>query len=194
MTIEKDDTFFSRLVSKENSVANPSFRVYYGNVSSAVPFTWEIQPGTPKHNFHDTSIPPLTPPPSYYTSNPGNNNKKPTKSKYYLKSKLLYNLLSNNNHVRKGYVPTSSPSSLSASSWSSSMASTSKGFTSRRRHFSSFGSSFDDGHMYGFESPDSFMCFGMNNNKIRNQKRGGTAYKLVMMKKAFFAILSRRSG
>ncbi|PWA94410.1 hypothetical protein CTI12_AA062440 [Artemisia annua] len=89
LTIKKDDPVFSRLLTKENSVANPSFRVYYGNVSCAVPFTWEIQPG---------------------------------------------------------------------------------------------------------QSPDSVMCFGMNNNKIRDHKGAGTAYKLVMMKKAFFAILSRRSG
>nr|GEV97891.1 hypothetical protein [Tanacetum cinerariifolium] len=110
LTIKKDDTFFSRLVSKENSVANPSSRVYYGNVSSAVPFTWEIQPGK------DTCQHPHPP---------------------------LYQHL--------------------------------------------------HGHHQWVALP-KVMCFRMKNNKIRNQKGGNTAYKLVMMKKAFFAILSRGSG
>ncbi|KAE8662767.1 saposin B domain-containing family protein [Hibiscus syriacus] len=67
LEIKQDDKFFSRLLSKETSVTNPSFRVYYGGLPGAVPFTWESQPGTPKYTFSDTSIPPLTPPPSYYS-------------------------------------------------------------------------------------------------------------------------------
>ncbi|KAI3666910.1 hypothetical protein L6452_41951 [Arctium lappa] len=192
LKIKQDDKFFSRLLSKET---NPSFRVYYGNVSSAVPFTWEIQPGTPKHKFSDISVPPLTPPPSYYTSN-----HKPTKTKYYPRSNLLYNLLMNINLIKKGHVASSSPSS-SSSSWTTSSSSfsssavSSKGYRSRRRrHFTSFGSSFDDhGHVYGGGSPDSVMCFGINNNK-KSSSNGGGSYTVVIIKKAFLSIVGRRSA
>ena len=63
--IKDNGSKLSRLLSKENSVANPSFRVYYGGNSGAIPFMWESQPGTPKHTFSEASIPPLAPPPSY---------------------------------------------------------------------------------------------------------------------------------
>lgn len=57
------------LVRKESSTENPSFRWYYSVKSGAVPFHWEIQPGTPKHpnsTVNNSSLlPPLTPPPSY---------------------------------------------------------------------------------------------------------------------------------
>ncbi|KAK7387496.1 hypothetical protein VNO78_28348 [Psophocarpus tetragonolobus] len=67
--ISKDDRFFSRLLAKENSTPNSSSRIfYYGETSVAVPFTWEAQPGTPKHPLSRTSLPPLTPPPSYFSS------------------------------------------------------------------------------------------------------------------------------
>ncbi|KAL4588304.1 hypothetical protein LXL04_001188 [Taraxacum kok-saghyz] len=198
LKIKQDDKFFSRLLSKETSVANPSFRVYYGNISGAVPFTWEIQPGTPKHKFSDNSIPPLTPPPSYYTSNPDHN--KPTKRRYYQRSKLLYNILLNIKLIKKGHVASSSSSSLSSSSWSSSMTSStvpsSKGYYGqRRRRFSSFGSSLDDGHVYGGGSPDSVKCFGVNGSNGKNSNGScPSAYTVVIMKKAFLSIVGRRSG
>lgn len=68
LEIKEEGKFFSRLLSKENSMSNSSYRVlYYGGASGAVPFMWEIQPGTPKHTFSDTClIPPLTPPPSHH--------------------------------------------------------------------------------------------------------------------------------
>ncbi|KAI3676555.1 hypothetical protein L1987_86166 [Smallanthus sonchifolius] len=167
LKIKQDDKFFSKLLSKENSAANPSFRVYYGNVSGSVPFTWEIQPGTPKHKFSDNSVPPLTPPPSYYSSNLDHDQTKPTKRKYYPRSKFLYNLLLNINVIKKGHVASSSPSSLSSSSWSSSISTvhSSKGYRSKRRRF-------DDGNMYG---------------------GGSRSYTVVMMKKAFLSIVGRRS-
>ncbi|CAL5351599.1 unnamed protein product [Camellia sinensis] len=84
LQIKQDDKFFSRLESKErSSMGSPSFRVYYGGVSVAVPFLWESQPGTPKNPLCDTSLPPLTPPPSYYS-----NISKPTKK--HSRSKLLH--------------------------------------------------------------------------------------------------------
>ncbi|KAF8392435.1 hypothetical protein HHK36_022777 [Tetracentron sinense] len=45
LQIKQDDKFFSRLISKESTKANSSFRVYYGDASGAVPFMWESQPG-----------------------------------------------------------------------------------------------------------------------------------------------------
>ncbi|KAA8533995.1 hypothetical protein F0562_031512 [Nyssa sinensis] len=45
LQIKQDDKFFSRLLSKESSKSESSFRVlYYGGASGAVPFTWESQP------------------------------------------------------------------------------------------------------------------------------------------------------
>ncbi|QCD98690.1 hypothetical protein DEO72_LG6g3412 [Vigna unguiculata] len=67
--ITKDDRFFSRLMAKEATTPNSSSRIfYYGETSVAVPFTWEAQPGTPKHPLSHTSLPPLTPPPSYFSN------------------------------------------------------------------------------------------------------------------------------
>ncbi len=86
LQIKQDDKFFSRLLSKESSIANPSLRVYYGEVPGAIPFLWESQPGTPKHTFSDSTLPPLTPPPSYYS----NSNKKPIKKQS--RSNLLHAL------------------------------------------------------------------------------------------------------
>lgn len=179
LKIKQDDKFFSKLLSKETSIANPSFRVYYGNVSGSVPFTWEIQPGTPKHKFSDNSLPPLTPPPSYYSSNPNHHQTKPSNTKYYPRSKFLCNLLFNINAIKKRQVASSSPSSLSSSSWSSSMSSantSSKGFGSRRSRFRSFGSSFDDGKMY------------------HDGSSGGSSFTVVIMKKAWLSIVGRRSA
>ncbi|KAG8046002.1 hypothetical protein GUJ93_ZPchr0008g11495 [Zizania palustris] len=66
----KQGSKLSKLLSRESSVAAPSFRVYYGVASAgSVPFLWESQPGTPKNDaISDTVLPPLTPPPSYYTA------------------------------------------------------------------------------------------------------------------------------
>ncbi|KAL4341190.1 hypothetical protein GQ457_08G010000 [Hibiscus cannabinus] len=59
LQIKQDDKFFSRLLSKETSMANSSSRVYYGGASVAVPFMWESHPAS------RTCLPPLTPPPSF---------------------------------------------------------------------------------------------------------------------------------
>ncbi|XP_041001765.1 uncharacterized protein LOC121247496 [Juglans microcarpa x Juglans regia] len=75
LDLKENDKFFSRLMAKETSAPNSSCRVlYYGRASSAVPFTWESQPGTPKHAAISESsfIPALqiTPPPnSHYCAN-----------------------------------------------------------------------------------------------------------------------------
>ncbi|KAK4396046.1 hypothetical protein Sango_1441200 [Sesamum angolense] len=103
-----DDKFFTRLLSKESSKSNPSFRVYYGDhVPSAVPFMWETRPGTPKHtSSHNSHIPPLTPPPSYYTNNLTNSNN------HYSRSKLLFRTFLGRIHPKKPHSPSShSPTS-----------------------------------------------------------------------------------
>ncbi|KAL5125496.1 hypothetical protein HKD37_02G005706 [Glycine soja] len=115
--IKEDDRFFSRLMSKETSMANSSSRVfYYGETSIAVPFMWEAQPGTPKHPSSETCLPPLTPPPSYYSNSKSKNKRRNSKSNIFscFMPKFIV--------ARKGHVsPTSSrsSSSSSSSSWSS---------------------------------------------------------------------------
>uniref|UniRef100_A0A6N2KJ75 Uncharacterized protein n=1 Tax=Salix viminalis TaxID=40686 RepID=A0A6N2KJ75_SALVM len=141
LQIKEDDRFFSRLLSKESSMANPSFRVYYGGVSVGVPFVWESQPGTPKYTFCENTLPPLTPPPSYHT----NSDKKTIKK--HSRSSFLHLLFSRNN-IKKSNVSTSAtnlsltPSSASWSSLNSSSLLTPRKYHERSR-FSSRGSSFD---------------------------------------------------
>ncbi|XP_019255164.1 PREDICTED: uncharacterized protein LOC109233755 [Nicotiana attenuata] len=144
----------SSFLSKENSnvLAIPSFRVYYGDVPSSVPFIWESQPGTPKHTLSQTSynLPPLTPPPSYYSNN--NTNKKPTRKNS--RSKLFHALIKKLINPKKSHFPSSpSSSSLSSStssSWSFSSHSSYSAPTTpsnnlyRRPRFCSRGSSFDE--------------------------------------------------
>ncbi|KAK7276458.1 hypothetical protein RIF29_17597 [Crotalaria pallida] len=119
--IKQDDRFFSRLMSKETSMANTSSRVfYYGETSVAVPFTWEAQPGTPKHPLCETSLPPLTPPPSYFS----NSSKSLSKQR---SSKANNNIFSCILPIRfsSGARMPSSPSSSSSSRSSSSSSSSS---------------------------------------------------------------------
>ncbi|XP_022722107.1 uncharacterized protein LOC111279381 [Durio zibethinus] len=162
LQIKQEDKFFSRLLSKENSVANPSFRVYYGGVSGTVPFMWESQPGTPKYTFSDTSLPPLTPPPSYYSMP----NSKPIKK--HSRSSLLHALFPTMNSLKKTNLVPSSPSSSSSSSWSSSpmFLAISPAKYQRRSRFSTPGSSFDsrvdDEEAAAIGSPTSTLCFTVN--------------------------------
>ncbi|CAL0304397.1 unnamed protein product [Lupinus luteus] len=159
LQIKQDDKFFSRLLSKENSISYPSFRV-----ALAIPFVWESQPGTPKYTFCEDTLPPLTPPPSYYSNS---FNKKPVKNnnKGSRSNNLLMALFPKLN-LKKTLV--SSPSSFSSSSWSSSDNSSkvvSLGKNGRRR-FLSYGSSIDfrgDGDVDedGVTSPTSTLCFGI---------------------------------
>ncbi|KAI9156276.1 hypothetical protein LWI28_003542 [Acer negundo] len=73
--IKQNEKFFSRVMSKETSMANCSSRVYYRGDSGSVPFMWESRPGTPKYTFNDTTPPPLTPPPSYLSESGSKTNK-----------------------------------------------------------------------------------------------------------------------
>lgn len=164
LQIKQDDKFFSRLLSKESSMANPSLRVYYGGVSVAVPFMWESQPGTPKCTFFENTLPPLTPPPSYYSYC----NKKPIKKQS--RSNLLRMLFSRINLKKTNtstltsssstLPPTPSWSSLNSSSL---LPSTPKKYCERSR-FSISGLSFDsrayDEEAAHIGSPPSTLCFG----------------------------------
>ncbi|CAI9782345.1 unnamed protein product [Fraxinus pennsylvanica] len=186
-----DEKIFSRLLSKETSKSNPSFRVYYGDVSSAVPFVWETTPGTPKHTFSDNSIPPLTPPPSYYSNK--NVNKSSSK---HSRSKILYNLLKRMSFKKVVHVGSSPPSSSVSHSLSTLSFSTSSSLSSfsdpttpscghRRRRFSSWGSSFDHDYDHHHEEVrgSSRSCFG-----FRRDTGGRTT------KTAFLSLLGRGSG
>ncbi|KAE8669892.1 putative Structural maintenance of chromosomes protein 1 [Hibiscus syriacus] len=197
LQIKQDDKFFSRLMSKETSMANSSCRVYYGGASGAVPFIWESHPGTPKHPSSDTSIPPLTPPPSYYSSF---NSK--SKHKKGLKPTLLSSIFP---RLRKTQAPSSSRSSTSSSSSFSSCSSLhdsgssplSKTSLNRKmRYFSCSRSPVhdfmdDDDNHGGLGSPTSTLCFG---TKPRNLNGFEGCQSMINVKKALLAMVSQGSG
>ena len=201
LQIKQDDKFFSRLMSKETSMANSSCRVYYGEASGAVPFTWESQPGTPKHPFSDTSTnPPLTPPPSYSASSTATSKSESMQNKIS-KTKFFANTIF---FPKKTRVKSSSVSSLSTSSSSSSWSSSNSSASSltnqkgskpcrRRRSFSGSGIPFDvydyDEHEPDHESPTSTLsCFSMINSKQRKCNNGANSvgcYSIWNLKNAF---------
>lgn len=156
LQIKQDDKFFSRLLSKESSRANPSLRVYYGGASGSVPFMWESRPGTPKHALSDTALPPLTPPPAYHS----NFKKKPIKN--HSRSTLLRALFLKISPKKAHNVsPYPSPSSSDSSPAK---------YHERRRVFSQSSSSFDsredddEGETVG--SPTSTLCFGSAGRRV----------------------------
>lgn len=176
---DHDDKHFSSVISKESSVANPSFRVYYGDVPSAVPFVWETQPGTPKHNFcnnnnnNHPAAPTLRPPPSFYFT--PTRDCKPTRNHSLSRSKrILLNNLKNMIPPYKKNQLSSSPSyssSSSSSSFYSSIATTTSDKVSvyQRRRLLSIGSSLDDHDIYEFSAAKKrslhntmLVCFGIH--------------------------------
>lgn len=66
LRIKQDGKFYERLLTRESSAANLSFRYYWAE-PGAVPFVWESQPGTPKDVARTAAgaLPAITPPPSY---------------------------------------------------------------------------------------------------------------------------------
>lgn len=176
--IKENDKFFSRLLSKETSAANASCRVlYYGGASGAVPFTWESQPGTPKHPLSEASLPPLTPPPSYYST--CNSNSAKNNSKHNLLHTIFPKLTS-----RKALVsPASSLSSVSSSSFSSWSSTYSSPASSRKSMYHRRESS-------SRSRPSSTSCFGAL-NKTSNWFRG--CYTMGSMKNAFLSIVGHGS-
>ncbi|KAK1351528.1 YLP motif-containing protein 1-like [Heracleum sosnowskyi] len=170
---DEDKHFSTRVLSKESSVANPSFRVYYGDVPSAVPFVWETQPGTPKHNFFpkdDNNPPTLRPPPSFYFTP----TRDPTKTNSMSRSKRI--LFSNLKNIvppfKKNQLSSSPTSSSSSSSSYSSIATPSNSdqvSVYQRRRLLSVGSAFDDHDIYEFSASKKrslhnsmLVCFGIH--------------------------------
>jgi hypothetical protein len=134
--ISKEDKFYSRLLTKESSIANPSFRVYYGGASGAVPFLWESQPGTPKNPIYDKTLPPLTPPPSYFSNLKSNKTPKRSTSKPNLITTILPKLSLRKSQSHSS-VSTVSSSSTSPTSSNSSFSPASAGPQCRRARPSS---------------------------------------------------------
>jgi hypothetical protein len=66
LRIKEGGKFYERLLTKETTGANRSFRYYWAEPGS-VPFVWESQPGTPRDSsrMDGGSLPAITPPPSY---------------------------------------------------------------------------------------------------------------------------------
>ncbi|KAL9661550.1 hypothetical protein QQ045_026374 [Rhodiola kirilowii] len=124
------DKFLSKLLSKESepigNTRNPSFRVYYNDSISSVPFNWETTPGTPKHAlFGDDAsrvvVPPLTPPPSFFSNCSGSRSGRSGSRKllegFFMRCRIK-SAIAHMSPLR--YLPASSPSSNSVSSESSS--------------------------------------------------------------------------
>lgn len=160
LQIKQDDKFFCRLLTKESSISNPSFRI-----ALTVPFVWESQPGTPKHSLSQQSLPPLTPPPSYYSC-------KPLPVKTNFRSNLLLALFPKLNLKKtiksssSSFSPSNSSPYYSSSSSSSSSSNSSKVVPLRKigtkKRFLSCGSSFDfRGEQEHVASPTSILCFGL---------------------------------
>ncbi|XP_057536237.1 uncharacterized protein LOC130814188 [Amaranthus tricolor] len=187
LPIKEENKFFSRHLTKESSISNPSFRVYYGGNSIAVPFVWEAKPGTPKHTKHNFSqeeqnkqyFPPLTPPPSYYLKQPQNLPNKKSFGKNFL------GLFPNKSMHRR---QTSSASTLSCPSSSMLLDSMIRGTERSSSLRSSLGLSLsrgrrrtksNSGSLFEFmvnsqedddvRSPRSVLCFGFaGSRRIRS--------------------------
>ncbi|RWR79016.1 TPRXL protein [Cinnamomum micranthum f. kanehirae] len=205
--IKQDDKFYSRLLSKESSIANSSFRVYYGVAAGAVPFMWESQPGTPKHPISNTTLPPLTPPPSYYNNYQKNPTKKHSKSS--LLNTVLPRLCMRKAHVTPSSSSSSSSQPLSSSSQSSSYYSlSSSSFPSspsstpsrpsilrRRSRLSiprlSFSSSMEDDEYPATGSPTSPFCFPSSRETKGGHRR---CYSMVGVKNALLSIVGHGSS
>jgi hypothetical protein len=174
--IKEDGKFFTRLLSKETSLANSSFRVlYYGGASGAVPFMWESQPGTPKHSFSETSLPPLTPPPSYYSKYSMSDSMKKSSKRNLLHT--IFPKLSPRKALVSASSSLSSVSSSSLSSWSSSTYSSPPSFMKPKYHRS---------------SSTSTLSFGARRKANSNRFRG--CYPMGNMKNAFLSIVGHGSG
>ncbi|XP_062208344.1 uncharacterized protein LOC133909811 [Phragmites australis] len=124
LQLKQGSKVFSKLLSRESSLAAPSFRVYYGVASAgSVPFLWESQPGTPKNAISTATLPPLTPPPSYYTTKQQTTHKAAAatskkQSKPSIFSAILPKIILHRRSRSSSSAPASSSCS-SSSSWSS---------------------------------------------------------------------------
>lgn len=185
LLIKQDDKFFSRLLSKESTAkGESSFRYYYcGGSSGSIPFVWESQPGTPKHKFSDTSLPPLTPPPSYQTN---------THFKYLhkqSKSNFFHSIFPKISSKRITFSPSvlTSPSVSSSGLSSFSISSVQiTGYSNQRNYRSrSETEEYDHDKLQIPSSPTSTFCFGCG---MGNSKRFRVNYPVKKnVKKAYSA-------
>ncbi|KZV40874.1 hypothetical protein F511_22813 [Dorcoceras hygrometricum] len=192
----EDSKLFNKLLSKENSKSYPSFRVYYGDVSGAVPFVWETCPGTPKHTFaYESNAPPLTPPPSYYANTSKRRSKNQSRSKL-----LLYALLRRMN-PRKYHAsssPNSTISSVSSLSWSPSSRSSFSdaattprpyAFAHRRKRFSSW----DSTSFYFDRAPEHHGKCSIDTSSSSKSCFTPGKHRVWIVKKALLSIVGRGS-
>ncbi|MCD7470688.1 hypothetical protein HAX54_010709 [Datura stramonium] len=159
LLIKQDDKFFSRLLSKESTAkGESSFRYYYcGGSSGSIPFVWESQPGTPKHKFSDTCLPPLTPPPSYQTNSHLKSLKKQSKSNFF------FSIFPKISSKRIIFSPSlTSPSVSSSCSSSFSMSSVQRNYRSRSEI-----EEYDHDKLQIPSSPTSTLCFGCGMRKSK---------------------------
>jgi hypothetical protein len=128
LLVKQGTKLHAKMLSKEAAaqLAVPSFRVYYSVASAgAVPFLWESQPGTPKHDSSSAAeLPPLTPPPSYYSAGRGGASGGRSRSR---RPGLLAAILPRITLHRRpgGSRTTPACPSWSSTSWSSSSSNTS---------------------------------------------------------------------
>lgn len=189
--IKQDDKFFTRLLSKETSMANSSSRLlYYGGASGTVPFIWESQPGTPKHTLSQTSMPPLTPPPSYREDS---GNKSKSVSNYKRKNSTSMVLMSVSNILPKYFGISTSKKAHRVSQ--SSMSSESSSLSSWS--WSSYSSPSYSAGRLSKSSPTLTLGFCMkDHNENPNNEYRGCCYPIGNMKSAILGALAgqRRLG
>lgn len=197
LLIKDDDKFFSRLLSKENSnKGESSFRFYYyggSSSSSSIPFHWESEPGTPKHNFTNSTLlnPPLTPPPSYNNSN--NNKNQSINSHFNSLQKLQPNKPKFYHSIFSKRI-TSSPSIASpspSSSRSSSFSMSSMPLFAYSSNLTKFQS---NSHVAIANSPTStHRCFDSRNGNDSKQFRV-SYYSMRKVKKLLLSFIRIRAS
>ncbi|KAL7146694.1 hypothetical protein ABFS83_06G058600 [Erythranthe nasuta] len=211
--VEQEDQFFSKLLSREKcnttttttnkQGGEASFRVlYYGGAAGSVPFTWESQPGTPKHAFNDNPLPPLTPPPSYMSSpraNPSSPSPLLLQRKQSSKNSKFFNSIfprAPSKKINASNSPPAGSSSSSSSSFSSSYSLPSTGkennFKTRSRSTVRLGMEEDREYEEVVagrrrnNSPTSTLCFGPSSPR---KFRGYYSYPIKSVKKVVLSIV-----
>ncbi|KAK4351257.1 hypothetical protein RND71_030570 [Anisodus tanguticus] len=182
LLIKQDDKFFLRLMSKESTAkGESSLRYYYcGGSSGSIPFVWESQPGTPKHKFSDTSLPPLTPPPSYQTNAHLKSLQKQSKSNFFLS---IFPKISSKRITFSPSLTSPSVSSSCSSSFSMSSVPITAYFNQRKYRSRSEIEEYDHEKLQIPDSPTSTLCFGCG---MGNSKRFRVNYPVKKnVKKAF---------
>ncbi|KAH6837449.1 hypothetical protein C2S53_015711 [Perilla frutescens var. hirtella] len=196
----QDDKVLSRLSSRRkrynSKQREASFRVlYYGGATGSVPFLWESQPGTPKHKFSDSPLPPLTPPPQFQSSSRVSPTSRKKHSKIF--NSIFARTTSSSKKISASPSPTSSSSSSSSYSSSYSLPSTPfhSGKDNSKARLSSINVSFglnDDEYEPETDSPTSTLCFRLGNGGSSSRRAKGYYYPIKTVKKVVMSIAGRR--